>query len=150
MKIQDIIKTRRLELKLTIKEVSNALGLSESTVSRYETGDIQNMGIDKIAKLAKVLRCSPGYLMGWLEEPQSNIKYFSDLKEIEKEIISKYRSLTPIEKSMVLKILDIQKIKESNDAYEHLKPVAAHERTDISISQDDIDFDNNIMNDENF
>lgn len=28
-------------------------------------GEIQNMGIDKVEALSRVLRCSPGYLMGW-------------------------------------------------------------------------------------
>ena len=65
MNIQTIIKNRRLELDLTMKDVAKALGVSEATVSRYESGEIQNMGIDKIETLAKVLRCSPGYLMGW-------------------------------------------------------------------------------------
>ena len=69
-KIHEIIKARRLDLGLTLKDVAKALGVSEGTVSRYESADIQNMGIDKIAKLAKVLRCSPGYLMGWEDEPQ--------------------------------------------------------------------------------
>lgn len=65
MEISKIIKNRRIELGLTLKEVADSLGVAESTVSRYESSDIQNMGIDKIEALAKVLKCSPGYLMGW-------------------------------------------------------------------------------------
>lgn len=65
MEINKIIKSRRQELGLTLKEVASALGIAESTVSRYESSDIQNMGIDKIEALAKVLQCSPAYLMGW-------------------------------------------------------------------------------------
>ena len=65
MSVQEIIKRRRLELDLTLKQVANALGVSEGTVSRYESGEIQNMGIDKIEALSRVLRCSPGFLMGW-------------------------------------------------------------------------------------
>ena len=44
MNIQTIIKNRRLELDLTMKDVAKALGVSEATVSRYESGEIQNMG----------------------------------------------------------------------------------------------------------
>lgn len=65
MDIHDRIKLRRLELGLTLKDVSKKLGVAESTVSRYETEDIKNMGIDKIEKLANALDCSPGYIMGW-------------------------------------------------------------------------------------
>lgn len=74
MSVQDIIKRRRLELDLTLKQIAKALGVSEGTVSRYESGEIQNMGIDKIEALSRVLRCSPGYLMGWEDtaNPSSN------------------------------------------------------------------------------
>lgn len=65
MDIHDRIKLRRLELGLTLKDIAKKLGVAESTVSRYETEDIKNMGIDKIEKLAYALDCSPGYLMGW-------------------------------------------------------------------------------------
>ena len=71
--MQDIIKKRRLELELTLKDVAKALGVSEATVSRYESGEIQNMGIDKIESLSSVLRCSPGYLMGWSSETAATI-----------------------------------------------------------------------------
>lgn len=69
MKVQDIIKRRRLELELTLKDVAKALGVAESTVSRYESGEIQNIGIDKVEALSRVLRYSPGYLMGWEDKP---------------------------------------------------------------------------------
>ena len=65
MDIHDRIKIRRQELGLTLKDVAKRLGVAESTVSRYETEDIKNMGIDKIEKLAAALDCSPGYIMGW-------------------------------------------------------------------------------------
>ncbi len=70
MEIYKIIKARRQELGLTLKDVASALGIAESTVSRYESKDIKNMGIDKIEDLARVLNCSPGYLMGWDSEEE--------------------------------------------------------------------------------
>lgn len=73
MEISKIIKNRRIELGLTLKEVADSLGVAESTVSRYESSDIQNMGIDKIEALAKVLKCSPGYLMGWEPNQSHNV-----------------------------------------------------------------------------
>ncbi len=91
MNIQTIIKNRRLELELTMKDVAKALGVSEATVSRYESGEIQNMGIDKIEMLAKVLRCSPGYLMGWEDYPNSTIQ--SSLTHDEAALLDLYRLL---------------------------------------------------------
>lgn len=65
MEVHERIKKRRLELDLSMHDVAAALGVSPSTVSRYESTDIQSMGIDKIEALSKVLHCSPSYLMGW-------------------------------------------------------------------------------------
>ena len=65
LKINEIIKKRRKELGLTLKEVAEQLGVSESLISRYENNDVKNMGIDKIEPLSKILRCEPGYLLGW-------------------------------------------------------------------------------------
>lgn len=80
MEINKIIKARRQELGLTLKEVATALGIAESTVSRYESSDIQNMGIDKIEALAKILECSPAYLMGW-ESKSSEMQTIAAHKE---------------------------------------------------------------------
>ena len=68
MDINERIKARRLALGLTLRDVSIALDVAESTISRYESSNIQNMGIDKIKALADVLQCTPAYLMGWEEE----------------------------------------------------------------------------------
>ena len=62
--IQYLLKTRRKELGLTMKEVAKAVGVSEATVSRWESGNIANMGRDKIYALSKVLEISPAEIMG--------------------------------------------------------------------------------------
>ena len=62
--IQYLLKTRRKELGLTMKEVAKAVGVSEATVSRWESGNIANMGSDKIYALSKVLKISPAEIMG--------------------------------------------------------------------------------------
>lgn len=72
MPIQDIIKTRRAELDLTMKEVADFVGVSEGTVSRWESGDISNMKRDKIYKLAKILNISPLVILGWDDAEVSN------------------------------------------------------------------------------
>lgn len=69
MDIGSRIKKRRIEIGLTLKDIASALNIAESTVSRYESKDIQNMGIDKVKDLAEVLKCTPAYLMGWEETP---------------------------------------------------------------------------------
>ena len=68
MLIQNVIKNRRLELDLTMKQVADSVGVSEGTVSRWESGDISNMKRDKIFKLSKVLKISPLVILGWDED----------------------------------------------------------------------------------
>ncbi|MBR8700281.1 hypothetical protein IX317_000597 [Fusobacterium sp. DD29] len=70
MKVNELIRHRRKQLGLTLKDVAKELGVSESLISRYESNDVKNMGIDKIVPLAKVLKCSPKYLMGWDADPE--------------------------------------------------------------------------------
>jgi transcriptional regulator with XRE-family HTH domain len=57
--IANKIKTRRQELGLTLEDVAQAVGVGRSTVRKWETGMIKNMGRDKIAALADVLQINP-------------------------------------------------------------------------------------------
>jgi len=53
------IKTRREQLELTQQQVADYVGVSKSAVSRWESGDVANMGIDKLSKLSEILSVSP-------------------------------------------------------------------------------------------
>lgn len=63
MKINDALKARRLQLGLTLDDVGQACGVGKSTVRKWESGIIENMGRDKISKLSRVLRLSPVALL---------------------------------------------------------------------------------------
>lgn len=63
--IQEKIKERRTQLGLSLEDVAQALGVNKSTVMRYESKSIEKMPINIIPPLAKILQCSPEYLMGW-------------------------------------------------------------------------------------
>lgn len=65
MEVKDILKSRRQELNLTMKEVATSVGVNEGTISRWESGNIANMKKDKIMALAKALQISPAVIMGW-------------------------------------------------------------------------------------
>lgn len=71
MTTNQLIKERRKELRLTMKEVADFVGVSEATVSRWESGEIANMGRDKIALLASILKLSPGAIAGYDESNNS-------------------------------------------------------------------------------
>lgn len=96
MEINEIIKQRRKELGLTLKQVAEKLGVSESLISRYESKDVKNMGIDKIAPLAKILKCSPAYLMGWEEEPTKPIDPIIEEYKLSPEEIVEFEKVMSI------------------------------------------------------
>lgn len=65
------LKNRRVQLGLTLLDVAEQLDTSEATVQRYESGNIKNIPHEKIVDLAKILNCTPSYLMGWDELPNN-------------------------------------------------------------------------------
>lgn len=71
MNINDRIKLRRHEMRVTLEDVAKHVGVTRATVQKYESGIISNIPSDKIEALAKALNCSPAYLMGWEEEPDA-------------------------------------------------------------------------------
>ena len=64
------LKGRRLELGLTLLEVAKAVGVSEATISRYESGNIKNMRRDRIEKYAQVLNVNPSLFIELNNETQ--------------------------------------------------------------------------------
>lgn len=88
--IGKLIRERRTELKLTLEEVGKAVGVSKSTVKKWEDGDISNMRRDKIASLSRALRINPVSLInGKLVLLNQNNDFY--LTNHEKEIIVAYR-----------------------------------------------------------
>lgn len=59
------LKQRRKELGLTLAQIADAMGVTEATVQRWESGNIKSIRYEKIGKLAEVLNISPAILMGW-------------------------------------------------------------------------------------
>lgn len=59
------IKTRRLELGLSVEELAAKLGKNRATVYRYESDEIENFPVSIIGTLAEALQTTPSYLMGW-------------------------------------------------------------------------------------
>ena len=74
--INDTIKHRRLELGLTMREVADRCHVSEATVSRWESGDIENMKRDKIVSLANALHLPPAVIMGWEDVDETHLHTF--------------------------------------------------------------------------
>ena len=62
------IKSARINKRMTLDELAKRAKTTRQTLSRYETGIIQNIPSDKIEALADILDVTPAYIMGWKEE----------------------------------------------------------------------------------
>lgn len=65
MTVGERINKRRKEIGLSAEKIADMLGVSRSTVYRYENGDIDKLPVDALDPLARVLQTTPAYLMGW-------------------------------------------------------------------------------------
>ncbi len=100
------LKTRRKELGLTMAQVADYVGVSEATISRWESGNIANMKRDKIARLSKILQIRPSIIMGVDDSEISP----SPNKGIRIPVLGYVRAGIPIE--AVEEILDYEEISQ--------------------------------------
>ena len=70
MTIGERIKARRKQIEKSVDQIAEELGKNRATVYRYESSDIKNMPLNVLEPLARVLHTTPGYLMGWTEDPE--------------------------------------------------------------------------------
>lgn len=174
MTIGNRIKQRRLELNLGVDELAEKLGKNRATVYRYESNDIENFPITLVPALAKVLETTPAYLMGWEEEyefrstPENSIGKINveDLKRVydisdfrknrlENSIIDNLGKLNNDGKKSLLDYSNVllgnpDFVNEEVTDNSHLEVAAAHERTDIEVTEEMRKHDDDIMDDDNF
>lgn len=158
------IKDSRKAQKLTQKQLADAIGAKHNSVSDWEN-DKNKPDPDTIELLCGVLNITPNYLLKSFEE---------EFSTREKQLIKKYRNLDAHGKKMVDFTLNEEwershelksqhsKIAslnantgkpsriEKNITMEHLLPDAAHDSTNVDITEEMIQHDEEIMNDENF
>ena len=109
MDFKDTIRARRKELGLTLEEVGQIVGVSKTTIQRWESGEIKNQRRDKIVKVAQALQTTPAQLMGWAETdtdlssslPQSNPNVNGQLENLFHEI----QQLPPDQQKNFLKMM---------------------------------------------
>jgi repressor LexA len=74
MEIAKLIRERRLELGLTMKQLGQKAGASESAVSRWEAGETDNMKRTNIVKVADALHISPLAFLGYDISDKKTVK----------------------------------------------------------------------------
>lgn len=75
------IKEIRKKKGLTLLQVAERLGVSESTVQRYESGNIKNLKYETMVALSNLFGCTPAYLMGWDNSENTSESSFSDTQK---------------------------------------------------------------------
>lgn len=84
MTIGDRLKALRIERNKTLEEAGKVIGASKQTMYKYENGDVTNIPLRNIEKLAEYFNVNPGYLMGWnlIEEINYNTIHSSNFGEL--------------------------------------------------------------------
>ena len=148
-------------MQLTQTDLATKLGYADkSMIAKIEKG-VVDLPQSKILALADVLQTSPSDLMGW-EQIDTN---FSG-KEAPKEIYDKFKNNVSKFHGEHKELLDIyEKLSSPNQKRvftysknllmnqqmeEELAVQAAHERTDIEVTDEMRQHDDDIMDDENF
>lgn len=110
MTIGDRIKQRRLELGLSQDEVAKKVGYqSRSSINKLENS--RNLPLTKVEMMAKALECSPGYLMGWVDdgviiETAETDVALSNMSSRLKEYALRFASLSSEDQEMIMKMID--------------------------------------------
>lgn len=132
MDTKDILKSKRKEFNLSQKEVADYVGVSEATVSRWESGNIANMGRDKIALLSKILKISPSVIAGYADINDFETPFI--LTKEEKELVTAYRN-KPEMQSAVNTLLGISNNSQKTVEY----PMAARTTKKIKLSAQEVE-----------
>lgn len=110
------IKERRVLMGLTQEELAKKLGLQKSAIAKYENGRVENIKRSVIANMAKVLQCSPAYLMGWEDESSNLSAHTYHLSSKEELLLIDFRTLNEQGQDYILQTMDMvkDKYKKSN------------------------------------
>lgn len=104
------IKDRRKHLGISAEALAEAISASPATIYRYESGDIEHMGVDKVTPIARYLGVNEAYLMGWTEDPSPSLfnssSSGSSLSRDEELLLSYYRQMNDEGKQEILEHAD--------------------------------------------
>lgn len=64
-RIRTVLKQERLKKGLSAQVLADRVGVSKTTIYRYENGDIKKMPMQVLTKLAQQLNISPEFIAGY-------------------------------------------------------------------------------------
>ena len=148
MAIKDRIKEARLKKGYTQEQLAQIIGIAKSTLAGYELGS-REPSLVMIIKIMKATDVDANYL--WQDEMEFSTK----ISYAEQELIKKYRDLDDHGKEMVDFTLLKEWERSTNNKDKivsiapHLTECAASERTDIDVTTEQIENDNEVMENPN-
>lgn len=98
----DKVKSRRIELGLTLQQLADKIGVSNATVQRYESGRIKTPRSSQIRALASALNVSPNYLFDI--DCSAPEVVASGLSELEEALVRSVRSMPYAARAALLQI----------------------------------------------
>lgn len=109
------IREVRHKRNRTLQEVAEAAGTTSTTVSKYESGMIQNIPAAKLNAIAEYLEISPAYLLGFDSDDQSLI-----LSVSEQLMMEDYRKLSPVDQEtiniLIRRLIETESMQGKHDA----------------------------------
>ena len=105
------IRERRIYLGISQDKLAKMVGYtSRSTIARIEKGEI-DLPQSKIVAFAQALKCTPAFLMGWIEDNEVGDAFmpttiFDDLQPVEMQIMERVQFLSTGNQVAVLSIIN--------------------------------------------
>ena len=140
------IREKREAIGITQEELATKLGYkNKSTIAKIENGT-NDIVQSKVVEFANALNTSASYLMGW-EDKTQNVQ-LTQISQLDKDLLHKYHHIDDKGRHTVDTVLEMEynrcnatsestitKLKPRDDK-SHIIPVAAHQRTDIEVTED--------------
>ena len=158
------LKKALSDLNMKPQELADRSGVSKASISQYVNGSHAPSNISS-GKMGKILSVNPLWLMGFDVPREENVSdipvspeksepiimsYYNQLNALGQETATEHVRLLTLDKKYTEKsVRKYPSLVRDPDA-DYLKPQAAHARTDIEVTEEMIQNDDDIMNDENF
>lgn len=86
------IREARIAAGMSMKELAQRIGVNQSSITRYEKGEFNRVGMDVILKIGEVLEVDPQYLIDY-QDPNATLTK-RDERDIAKDLESIMQKLT--------------------------------------------------------
>ncbi len=133
-KAKNYLKIRRKELGLTMREVAEQVGVTEATISRWESGQISSMRSENVSAYARALKTTTTFILTGFDGEKIRLNHSlyllsqnqypdSDFSEFGNELLGlsndavylgqRFDALTGEEKELIIRIVDLLESKSA-------------------------------------